>query len=424
MSDSSRIFARYWIESAFPLAQAAEVMAGEQSSGTFVKVPGETEELKNRSAARVENIRELEPASAPSLPGARIPKGTSAPVYRRAEVEVSWPLSNLGPSLPNLLATVAGNLFELQQFSGLKLLDVKLPGAFRDKYLGPRFGVPGTRRLAGVERLPLVGTIIKPSVGMDPETTASMVKQLAEGGIDFIKDDELQCDGPHCPFDDRVEAVMRVINAHADRAGKKVMFAFNLTGEVDEMRRRHDTVLSAGGTCVMASMNSVGVPGMVELRRHSQLPIHAHRNGWGMFDRSPAIGMSYLAYQKFWRLAGVDHMHVNGLRNKFCESDDSVIASARECLTPMFEGEGRGCEIMPVFSSGQWAGQAWDTYARIASMDLIYACGGGIVAHPGGIASGVRSVRLAWESAASGVSAEDAAARHIELRQAMEMFGK
>lgn len=424
MSDSSRIFARYWIESAFPLSQAAETMAGEQSSGTFVKVPGETEELKNRSAARVESIRELDSVSVPSLPGARTPKGAAAPVYRRAEVEVSWPLSNLGPSLPNLMATVAGNLFELQQFSGLKLLDIKLPRDFRDKYLGPQFGVPGTRRLAGVELLPLVGTIIKPSVGMDPETTAAMVKQLAEGGIDFIKDDELQCDGPHCPFADRVAAVMRVINAHAGRTGKKVMFAFNLTGEIDEMRRRHDTVLEAGGTCVMASMNSVGLPAMVELRRHSRLPIHAHRNGWGMFDRSPAIGMSYLAYQKFWRLAGVDHMHVNGLRNKFCESDDSVIASARECLSPMFEGEGRGCEIMPVFSSGQWAGQAWDTYARIASMDLIYACGGGIVAHPGGIAAGVRSVRLAWESAASGVSAEAAAARHVEIRQAMEMFAK
>ena len=72
------------------------------------------------------------------------------------------------------------------------------------------------------------------------------------------------------------------------------------------------------------------------LRRHSQFAIHGHRNGWGMYGRSPAIGMSYIAYQKFWRLAGVDHMHVNGLRNKFCEEDASVIASARECLTPMF----------------------------------------------------------------------------------------
>ena len=133
MTDPTRITARYWIESAYPLAQAAEVMAGEQSSGTFVKVPGETEELKNRSAARVESILELDSVNTPSLPGARVPKGEFHPVYRRAEVTLSWPLSNLGPSLPNLLATVAGNLFELQQFSGLKLVDVRLPDAFRGK---------------------------------------------------------------------------------------------------------------------------------------------------------------------------------------------------------------------------------------------------------------------------------------------------
>lgn len=414
-----RIVARYWIETSFPLAAAAETMAGEQSSGTFVKVLGETEELKNRHAARVERIVELDSASTPSLPGAR----ARGDLYRRAEVTVSWPLENLGPSLPNLMATVAGNLFELQQFSGLKLLDIQLPDAFRDAYQGPQFGVAGTRELAGVHRLPLVGTIIKPSVGLNPAATAATVDQLVRGGIDFIKDDELQCDGPHCPFADRVAAVMRVINDHADRTGKKAMYAFNLTGDIDQMLRRHDIVVTAGGTCVMVSVNSVGLPGVIALRRHSSLPIHAHRNGWGMFDRCPALGMSYIAFQKFWRLAGVDHMHVNGLRNKFCEGDDSVIASAHECLTPMFEGVGRGCEIMPVFSSGQWAGQAGDTYRRLGSTDLIYACGGGIMAHPGGIGAGVRSIRQAWEAAVQGISLDQAATVHTELRQAMDTFG-
>ena len=306
----------------------------------------------------------------------------------------------MGPSLPNLMATVAGNLFELKQFSGLKLLNLELPDEFRQRYPGPQFGVAGTRKLAQVETLPLIGTIIKPSVGMTPAETAAMVRQLAEGGIDFIKDDELQSDGPHCPFAERVQAVMEVINRHAEKTGKKVMFAFNVTGEVDEMRERHDVVLAAGGTCVMVSVNSAGLPGVTSLRRHSQLPIHAHRNGWGMFDRSPAIGMSYLAYQKFWRVAGVDHMHVNGLRNKFCESDESVIASARECLTPMFAPPGPGYEIMPVFSSGQTAEQAADTYRLLGSTDLIFACGGGIMGHPGGIGAGVGAIRAAWEAAA------------------------
>lgn len=396
----NRIFARYWIESAFPLAQAAEVLAGEQSSGTFVRVPGETDELRAKAGARVEEITELDSAPVPSLPGAGVPKGlTGAPVYRRAEILVSWPIGNMGPSLPNLMATVAGNLFELKQFSGLKLLDLRLPEEFRAAYPGPRFAVAGTRKLAGVEKLPLIGTIIKPSVGMTPGQTAAMVAQLADGGIDFVKDDELQADGPHCPFADRVAAVMDVINRHADKTGKKVMFAFNLTGEVDEMRQRHDVVLRAGGTCVMVSVNGAGLAGVTSLRRHAQLPIHAHRNGWGMYDRSPAIGMSYLAYQKFWRVAGVDHIHVNGLRNKFCESDESVIASARECLTPMFAPPGPGYEIMPVFSSGQTAEQAADTYRLLGSTDLIFACGGGIMGHPGGIGAGVAAIRAAWEAA-------------------------
>ncbi len=423
-ANADRIHARYLIETAFPLAQAAEVMAGEQSSGTFVRVPGETDELRERHAARVESIRELDATSVPSLPGAGLPKGSAGPpVYRRAEVWLSWPLSNLGPSLPNLMATVAGNLFELKPFSGLRLLDVKLPEAFLEAYLGPQFGVAGTRRLAGVERLPLVGTIIKPSVGLSPEATADMVGRLAEAGIDFIKDDELQSDGPHCPFEERLAAVMRVVNDYAGRTGKKVMYAFNVTGEIDQMLRRHDQVAAAGGTCVMVSLNSVGLPALAHLRRHARLAIHGHRNGWGMYSRHPMLGMSYVAYQKFWRLAGVDHMHVNGLRNKFSEDDDSVIASARECLTPMFRTPGRGCEIMPVFSSGQWAGQAPETWRRLGSTDLIYACGGGIMAHPGGIAAGVRSIRQAWDAAISGQSLEEYARQHPELEQALKRFG-
>jgi ribulose-bisphosphate carboxylase large chain len=420
----SRIVAHYWIETAFPLKAAAEVMAGEQSSGTFVKVPGETEELRARHSARVERLEELDAVAEPSLPGAGVPKGLGgSPVYRRAQVSLSWPLHNLGPSLPNLMAAVAGNLFELRQFSGLKLLDLELPVEFREAYPGPQFGVGGTRRLTGVGQLPLIGTIIKPSVGLSPEETAAMVRQLVEGGIDFVKDDELQSDGPHCPFAARVEAVMRVINAYAERTGKKVMFAFNVTGEVDEMRLRHDLVLRAGGTCVMVSLNGVGLAGVASLRRHSQVPIHAHRNGWGMYDRSPALGMSYVAYQKFWRVAGVDQMHVNGLRNKFCESDESVIASARECLKPMFVS-GPGYEVMPVFSSGQSAGQAFDTYRALGSSDLLFACGGGIMAHPGGIGAGVRAIRQAWEAAVAGIPMAEAAAAHSELRQALEKFAR
>lgn len=418
MTDPVRIEADYLIESACSPEKAAEIMAGEQSSGTFLPVPGETPELKERAAARVERIELLESVAVPSLPGATVAAEDQA--YQQAHVTLSWPLDNIGPSLPNLIATMAGNLFELKPFSGLRLLDVRLPSAFAKAYAGPKFGMDGTRRLLGVEGRPLIGTIIKPSVGLNAEETAALTAELCAGGIDFIKDDELQADGPSCPFEDRVRAVMAAVNDAADQTGKKTMVAFNLTGEIDEMRRRHDLVLSEGGTCVMASLTAVGMSGMIALGRHTELPIHAHRCGWGALTRAPSLGWAYPAWSKLWRLAGADHMHVNGLDNKFTEDNDSIVASARSLSDPLFESDPM-CAV-PVFSSGQTVRQAAGTLAATGSPDLIVTAGGGIVAHPGGVAAGVMAIRQAYDAAMSGVDLHVYAKDHPALAAALEAF--
>lgn len=417
MAQQQRIEADYLIETAFDPARAADAMAGEQSSGTFVPVPGETAELKARAAARVERIEVLGEVAEPSLPGAVSPTG-QPPRWRQVKVTISWPLDNIGASLPNVMTMIAGNLYELREVSGLRIVDLRLPNEFARRYRGPRFGIDGTRRLTGVHDRPVIGTIVKPSVGLSAAQTAELVDTLCGAGIDFIKDDELQSDGPGCPFDERVRAVMRVVNGHADRTGRKVMVAFNLTGEIDEMRRRHDLVVREGGTCVMVSLNAVGLAGVLELCRMSEVAVHAHRNGWGALSRHPALGWSYVAWQKIWRLAGVDHMHVSGLRNKFHESDDSVIASARECLTPMFAD--KPCTVMPVFSSAQTARQASATFAALGSTDLIYAAGGGILAHPMGPAAGVASLQQAWSAAVRGRPLDEHARDHPELARALQ----
>jgi ribulose-bisphosphate carboxylase large chain len=153
-------------------------------------------ELKARAAARYE-ITALDQASSSDT--------------KRYELKLSWPLENLGPSLPNLMATIAGNLYELKPVRSLRLLDMTLPPAFAQAYPGPAFGIAGTRKLSGVQRGPLIGTIIKPSVGLSAADTAALVEQLCAAGIDFIKDDELQADGPACPFDERLRLCMQVI---------------------------------------------------------------------------------------------------------------------------------------------------------------------------------------------------------------------
>ena len=419
---NDRIFATYLIETPYRIEDAAETLCGEQSSGTFVQVPGETQDLQDRFRARVERIDALESVITPSLPGAHPPEGSGEPMrYHRAKLTVSWSQENMGTNLPTLLSTVLGNLTELREFSGVRLLDLELPPVFAEAYGGPRFGVEGTRELAGVHGRPLIGTIVKPSVGLSPVQTAALVRELAEADIDFVKDDELMADPPHSPLKRRVEAVMGAINEVAARTGRKVMYAVNITDELDAMLRHHETVLRAGGTCVMVSLNSVGLAGVAHLRRHGELPIHGHRNGWGMLTRFPHLGMEFSVYQKLWRIAGVDHLHVNGLQSKFWEPDESVVRSIGTCLTPMFSEDDRA---MPVISSGQWGGQAPETYRRTKTVDVIYLAGGGIMAHPDGPAPGVKAVRQAWEAAVEDISLEEYAEDHSELLRSLEKFGK
>jgi ribulose-bisphosphate carboxylase large chain len=182
-------------------------------------------------------------------------------------------------------------------------------------------------------------------------------------------------------------------------------------------------VLAAGGTCVMVAVQSVGLAAVGALRRRAALPIHGHRAGWGALTRAPALGADFAAWHKLWRLAGVDHLHCNGLRNKFWEPDDSVVRSVRACLTPLHDAPAAAHTVMPVLSSGQWAGQAPDTYERMGTRDLVYLCGGGIIGHPGGVAAGVASVRQAWEAALAGRSLAEHARTHPELAQALAAFG-
>jgi ribulose-bisphosphate carboxylase large chain len=412
-----RIVATYLVETPGSLEQVAEVIAGEQSSGTFVELIAETPELRARHRATVERVTELETSSSPALLG-RYPAGAT---FRSGEITISWPLENIGTSLINVLPAVLGNLTELIQVSGLRLLNLQLPRSLMQNCPLPGFSVEGTRGIAGVEGRPIIGTIVKPSVGLSPEQTAELVFELALAGVDFVKDDELIASPPYSPLGERLARVETAVERAADITGRKIMVAYNITGELDEMRRRHDQVRQAGGSCVMVCLNAVGLAGLMALSRDGALPIHGHRAGWGALTRHPMLGIDFAVYQTLWRLAGADHIHVNGLDSKFWESNESVARSARMCLEPLLDS---GDRAMPVLSSGQWGGQAPETYRLVGSLDVLYLAGGGIIAHPLGPAAGVKAIHDAWTAASAGVDLAEYAVGRPELAASLTTFGR
>ena len=195
--------------------------------------------------------------------------------------------------------------------------------------------------------------------------------ELAAAGVDFIKDDELQGNGPTAPLAERVRAVMPVLHRHADRTGIMPMYAFNITDDIDRLEANHDLVVDAGGTCVMVCINLVGLAGLEYIRRRARVPIHGHRTMFGAISRSEQVGFSFRAWQKLARLSGADHLHTNGISNKFYESDAEVLDSIEAVREPLLGLT----PTVPVLSSGQWGGLAHATYSAVGTTDLLVLAG-------------------------------------------------
>lgn len=411
-----RVVATYSIASYLPLEKAAEILAGEQSSGTFTKVALESAALTRDHAARVEAIEQSNESCVP-LPGTFRPNDAS--VLSTGTISISFPVRNFGPSAAALLTTVAGNLYEIRELAAVKLLDIEIPEAVAAQYTGPKWGTQGTRELMGNRDETLIGTIVKPSIGLSLDQLAKLVRELAEAGIDFIKDDELNSDPPYAPLYERIRVVMRELNDAAERTGKRTMYAFNVTGDIGPMQQSVDLIASLGGNCAMVAIPAVGFPALAELRRNSDLVIHGHRAGFGAFDRHPGLGISFTVFQKIAAMCGADHLHVGGVNSKFWESNDAVVANVQSMWATS-----ASTRMLPVLSSAQTAATAMGTYGLLPSNDMLVLAGGGIHAHPGGVAAGVASMRDAWHAVTQGKNPAEVAIPGSALDVALKTFGK
>jgi ribulose-bisphosphate carboxylase large chain len=418
MRDQRTIRATYYLESEIEPERAAAAMAGEQSSGTFVAVPGESPELHERHGAQVVGIEPLGDCR-PSLPSRTTPEKVQA-----ALVTVEFPMENVGTDLATLQTAVAGNLFELGQLYACRLQDIGLPEEFVAAHPGPAFGIPGTRRLIGDVEGVMIGTIVKPNVGLQEDQFRHVVRELARASIDLIEDDELMTDPGYLPLERRIAVATEEIRAAEQVTGHPTMYAFNITGDLAGLRRRHDLVVEAGGRCVMLNVPVMGLPALAWLRSFASVPIHGHRAGLAASMRAKGLGVDYRVWQQLARLAGADHLHASGLGSKFYETDDEVAANVRSLLEPL----GATTTPVPTLSSGQNVTTPGPTYAAVESTDLLMLAGGGVAAHPDGPTAGVQSLRDAWAAAVAGVPLADAARSRAEagnpaLLHAVQKFG-
>jgi len=391
------------------MVKFAAALAIEQTCGTWLKVPGETPEVRERAIGRVVGIYEA-PSYQIGIP--------SDVTERHFIIRIAYPWQNFGAQISMMLSTVIGNI---SSSGKVKLIDLEFPKSFLAEFQGPKFGVTGMRELLNVPTRPLLNNMIKPCIGLTPEKTAELAYEAAVGGVDVIKDDELVCDPPFCRLEDRVKAVMKAIKAADEVKGEKTLYAFNITAPAMQMRENAYRAIEAGANALMVNYASVGLDTarLITEDPNINVPILAHSDYTGAQYASEWSGLSAtLIGAKLPRLAGLDMVISLSPYGKFPMLMDTFINCGFQMLAPM--GDIKATFPMP--GGGTTQGHIEDVIKKFGN-DVMIAAGGAIHGHPMGPAAGARAFRQGIDAVMEGRSLEDAAKEYPELAKAIECWG-
>jgi ribulose-bisphosphate carboxylase large chain len=334
-------------------------------------------------------------------------------------IRIAYPIELFEPgNMPNILSSVAGNVFGLRALKNLRLNDIFLPRELVQSFMGPKYGIAGVRELLGVKDRPLVGTIIKPKLGLKTKDHAKVAYDAWIGGCDIVKDDENLSSQRFNPFDDRVVATLEMRDRAEEETGEKKVYMANITSETEEMLKRAQFVKDHDGRYLMIDILTCGFSALQTVRQQDfGLVIHAHRAGHAAFTKNPKHGVSMRFVAKVARIIGVDQLHVGTVVGKMSETREEVSENT-EAITAEMGGLKK---VLPVASGGLYPGLV-PALMKFFGTDFVIQAGGGIHGHAGGSVSGAKAMRQAVDATLLGVSLKEYAKSHKELQAALEIW--
>ncbi len=347
----------------------------------------------------------------------------------RGFIKIAYPLalSEIG-NLPQLLSFLGGNIFSMKIVDRLRLEDIEFPKKYINACLGPYHGIAGIRKIMNVKQRALVGSIIKPKVGLDVTETAAVAYETWRGGVDVIKDDENLTSLVFNNFNDRVDQLIATRKKVEKETGEKKVFVFNITAPYDVALQRARYVKKRGGRVVMVDIVAMGWSAIQTIRKQNLgLILHGHRAGHSMFTKDPSHGMSMLVLAKLSRLAGIDQLHTGTVVGKMegtAHEVDSLNDFLREDggeIDYLRENWSKLKPVMPIASGGLHPGLAAELI-KILGRNLIINFGGGIHGHPNGSFAGAVAARDAVEAASLGANLHTYAKNRPELKTALEYW--
>ncbi|MBI5077651.1 type III ribulose-bisphosphate carboxylase [Candidatus Falkowbacteria bacterium] len=400
------LIATFYLEPDADFAEAANAVAGESSIGSWTDLSTLKPAIAEKLKARVFYIDQ-----------------------KQKKIKIAYPLDlfELG-SIPQLLSSIGGNIFSMKIVKNLRLVDIEFPEKYINSFQGPAFGIEGVRKiLKNPDRL-IVGSIVKPKVGLNADEQADVSYEVWRNGIDLVKDDENLTSMTFNNFYDRAKKVLKMLKQAEEETSRVKLYACNVTAPADEMLKRAQFVKKNGGKCVMIDIISAGLDNVQFLRKKNLgLIIHGHRAGHSAFTRNPRHGITMLVIAKLSRLAGVDQLHTGTVVGKM-EGGAEEVLQINELLREdwshyhvLRENWSKMKPTLPIASGGMHPGLLPKLVETLGN-DLIVNFGAGIHGHADGSAAGARACAQAVEAISRGLDLKDYSVSHSELKQALAQW--
>ncbi len=409
------LIAMYYVEKApdcQSLEQACEEIAKESSIGTWTEIATLSADIAKRLKPSVFYID---------------PENN---IVKIAYTKELFELDNMS----QILSAIAGNIFGMKALKYLRLLDITFPKDILNVYNGPKYGIEGIRKITKIEGRPLLGTIVKPKVGLNEVEHAKVCGNAWSGGLDIVKDDENLTSMVFNQFEKRISETLKIRDKIENKTGERKFYMPNITARLSTMKKRADYVLDNGGRYVMVDIITIGFSALQEIREYlkdKDVIIHAHRAMHAAFTRNKKHGITMLALSKIMRLIGMDQLHTGTIVGKM-EGEKQEVLDINNVITEqhikgnditVLEQEwGDLKPVLPV-ASGGLSPLHIPKLMDILGVDMVFQFGGGCHGHPEGTEAGAKAIRQAVEGVLQGYELNDFAKNNHELAKAIEKWG-
>jgi ribulose-bisphosphate carboxylase large chain len=340
--------------------------------------------------------------------------------------------------IASFLTLAIGNNQGMGDVEYAKMHDFYFPPEYLRLFDGPSTTIADLWRVLGRPHVDggfIVGTIVKPKLGLRPRPFADACFEFWQGG-DFIKNDEPQGNQIFAPMKETIPLVVDAMRRAQDKTGEAKLFSANITADDPfEMIARGEYILETFADLAdhVAFLVDGYVAGPTAIttarRRFPNQYLHYHRAGHGAVT-SPQSKRGYTAFVhcKMARVQGSSGIHTGTMSFGKMEGEASdkftaYMLERNSADGPYYHQEWYGMNpTTPIISGGMNALRIPGFFENLGHSNVVMTAGGGSYGHIDGGAAGARSMRQAEQCWRAGADPIEFAREHHEFARAFESF--